>query len=132
MHYVNAMRLQNILDISQIETFCKQILQLVLPCFQITETSILHLSYTGLVFINSLITQNIVSIIKAQYNIYEKMEETDIMNDIKVKAPSYHTMLERYKSQNYGGIKLTSVGQLIALSNIKRVIPAIDFKIWIN
>ncbi len=132
LHYINYIVLQNIEDISQTEEASKNIIELSKISFDISEVNILHLTYIGVLIVQSIIKKDIYSIIRSNYGFYNNIANDVILEDIKNKAPSYYFLINNFIKHGYMGLNLTSVGRLIALANIKRVFPMIDYKIWIN
>ena len=53
-------------------------------------------------------------------------------NEFKVNAPTFYNLIKYCENNFLSQIQLTPIGQLIALVNIKKVIPTIDYKVWIN
>jgi len=76
-------------------------------------------------------------------NIYEKLRgEYDFLktyNDaatveaaISKNAPTLKLLGDQFVASQIQALSLTSVGQLIALINLGRVLPGIDYTIWLK
>ena len=52
--------------------------------------------------------------------------------DVEKKSPSLAKLAKIYEDKELRVVNLTPVGMLIALINMRRVFPTIDYKIWIK
>lgn len=71
---------------------------------------------------------------QVQYNSYKTLSENQekFKEQVKDNAPSLHRLIEIYNENKYGSCNLNSFGQVIALTNLGRVLGNMDLKVWIN
>jgi hypothetical protein len=100
------------------------------------EESYSHLNYLaslGILTINQFQGINPYEAIKQHYSeLYKDFEISKIKDDVNSKSPSLARMAEIYEKQELRVVNLTPVGILIALINMRRIFPSIDYKVWIK
>jgi len=104
---------------------------LVNPCKGISETSIEFLTYAGILSISTILGSDIYASIGRYYKFLNGKSETDVKQEFERFAPVYNRIIDLYNTYKVYQMSLTAVGKMIALANIKRVLP-IDYKVWIK
>jgi hypothetical protein len=102
----------------------------------IPENIYSHLNYMaslGILTINHFQDINPYSAIQRQYeSLYKNKSEEEIKIDVENNSPSLAKMASIYEKQELRVANLTPVATLIALINMRRIFPSIDYKIWIK
>jgi hypothetical protein len=92
-----------------------------------------YLASLGILSINQFQGIDPYDEIKQQYSyLYKNTELKDIKEDIEKNSPSLAEMAKIYEEKKLRVVNLTLVGILIALINMRRIFPSIDYKIWIK
>jgi hypothetical protein len=95
-----------------------------------------HLTYLaslGVLTINQFQGINPYDAIKNQYEpMYKDKNAEEIKKDVQTNSPSLAKMATAYEEKGLRVGNLTPVGVLIALINMRRIFPSIDYKIWIK
>lgn len=113
-------------SIGDIDKFYKNILDLTDKSYSISESNKKHLEYIGTLSIDMLIISDVRQrIIRTYRNI------KDLDKQIETKCPELYKCIEAFQANNLFKIRLTSVGEMIALSNLKQIVN-VDYSIWIK
>lgn len=92
-----------------------------------------YMSSLGVLSINHYQRINSYVHIKRQYqSLYENINLNDVQGDVQKNSPSLAKLAEIYDDKRLEIINLTPVGMLIALINMRRIFPTIDYTIWIK
>ena len=100
--------------------------------FELSDINIKYLEYLGVLSKDYTITNQFY---KGTLKTYPFLKDVayDVMdNEFKVNAPTFYNLIKSCENNCLSQIQLTPIGQLIALVNIKTVIPTLDYKVWIN
>jgi hypothetical protein len=103
---------------------------------EIPESLYSHLNYMsslGVLSINQFQGINPYDAIKDQYQtLYKDTNADQIKSDVEKNSPSLAKLAQIYEEKQLRIVNLTPVGMLIALINMRRIFPVIDYKIWIK
>jgi hypothetical protein len=127
------MSLQNLPDMSVAENSNKFINDLTSNIGEFAHSHLSYMASLGVLSISQFQGINPYEAIKTQYEyLYKDMTAEMVKDDITVKSPSLAIMATRYENNNLRMVNLTPVGILIALVNLRRIFPNIDYNIWIK
>jgi hypothetical protein len=133
VQFILYMRFQGLADYSIAEpnnNIVKQITN------SVGEPNHLQLSYMasfGVITINQFQGINPYDAIKQQYDyLFSEKNTEEVKKIIEEKSLSMKELVDKYEKFNLRIINLTPVGILIALINLRRLFPQIDYRIWIK
>lgn len=127
-HFMSRVTFSGIHHAFRLEPYGSLVLPLVMPCDNISETSKEFLAYIGVLDISTILGSDIYEGLARVYPFLNGQ----VKEQLQVFAPSYNAITELYEKCQAYQIHLTAVGKMIALVNLKRVLPQIDYKIWLN
>lgn len=131
LHYLNSVRHPNYTNISQFEPIAAKILNLTSTGCNLSESNKEYLQYAGIMTRVGISEDNYLVFIKQSYSFLNSYSDEDLSMILKKDAPSFYTLSELYKSNLYGEV-LTAVGKMIAIANLKRIYPTLNYSIWIK
>ncbi len=117
---------------AEFENWGQLIMRVSNNIFELSDINIKYLEYLG-VLSKDYSVQN--KFYKGTLKAYPFLKDVayDVMdNEFKVNAPTFYDLIKYCENNCLSQIQLTPIGQLIALVNIKKVIPTLDYKVWIN
>ncbi len=134
IHYMTSISCSNLQNVSQLEPYSKAALSAVFPGFDLSDSQKRHLQYAGAC---SIATMMSVDIYEGWMNdLYEYMEYTNLeifKSDLATFSPSSKTLLDTFDKESKGGeVRLTSVGQAIAIANLSTTMGKLDYCIWLK
>jgi len=122
-------------NIEELKRKFNYISPLINDSFKISESNKKYLASLGLLEINILKGNNTKDKFYQTYNKInpdiDKDEFISTFLDNNIKDNILYNVYEAYESCNLYQIQLTTVGEIIALSNIKKLYPDLDIKTWI-
>ena len=119
-------------QLDQLEQFASPILALVRPSLGISEINKSHLQYSGCIGINHIIGNSMINILKVNYKFLKDADDQTITESLERDYPSLNEFKSAYEKDNISHIQLTSVGIIIGLANISRIIGPLHYPNWIN
>jgi len=133
IHYLIHCGFQGIPSISFTEMNNAIVLGMVKEIPENLHSHLNYLSSLGVLSINQFQGINPYEAIKNQYqNLYKQTAPDEIKKDIEKHSPSLAKLVKIYEEKQLRVVNLTPVGMLIALINMRRIFPRIDYKIWIK
>lgn len=100
--------------------------------FELSDINIKYLEYLGVLSKGYVVQNRFYKGTLKAYPFLKDVAYNVMDNEFKVNAPTFYNLIKYCENNFLSQIQLTPIGQLIALVNIKKVIPAIDYKVWIN
>ncbi|MCL2560718.1 MAG: hypothetical protein FWE10_00130 [Rikenellaceae bacterium] len=133
-HFISRVTYPGILDVIRFEPYGRIVAPLVAPCKTISETSKEFLAYAGILNISTFLGNGLYDglSISNVYPFLKGLPEDEIRKRFESYAPSYYSIMKLYDECEAYQINLTAIGKMIALVNLKRVLPQVDYKIWLN
>lgn len=133
VHYLIHCSLQGITNISVSERNNSIVFGMVQGIPEKLYSYLNYMSSLGVLSINQFQGINPYDAIKNQYqSLYKDMKSEDVKIDVEKKSPSLAKLAKIYEDKELRIVNLTPVGMLIALINMRRIFPTIDYKIWIK
>lgn len=133
VHYLIHCSLDGIANISVSERNNSIVLSLVQGMPEKLYSCLSYMSSLGVLSINQFQGINPYDVIKNQYqSLYKDMKSEDVKINIEKNSPSLAKLAKIYEDKELRVVNLTPVGMLIALINMRRIFPTIDYKIWIK
>jgi hypothetical protein len=122
-------------NIEELKRKFNYISPLINDSFKISESNKKYLASLGLLEINILKGNNTKDKFYQTYNKIspdiDKDEFISTFLDDNIKDNILYNVYEAYELCNLYQMQLTTVGEIIALSNIKKLYPDLDIKTWI-
>lgn len=100
--------------------------------FELSDINIKYLEYLGVLSKDYVVQNQFYKWTLKAYPFLKDVAYNVMDNEFKANAPTFYNMIKYCENNFLSQIQLTPIGQLIALVNIKKVIPDIDYKVWIN
>lgn len=100
--------------------------------FELSDINIKYLEYLGVLSKDYVVQNQFYKGTLKAYPFLNDVAYNVMDNEFKVNAPTFYNLIKYCENNFLSQIQLTPIGQLIALVNIKKVIPTIDYKVWIN
>ncbi len=133
----------NIESMDELETIFKDIRTLVEEAFDISESNKKYLASLGLIEINILKGNNTKDKFYETYkdNSEEELDRNEFIDKYLSENPLFESENEYknindvynyYEANKLYQLHLTTVGEMIAISNLKKIFPDIDVEIWIK
>ncbi|MDD4528220.1 MAG: hypothetical protein PHF25_09390 [Candidatus Margulisbacteria bacterium] len=119
-------------DLRQLEQPALLIVGLTSNSFNLSHSNKQYLQFTGTLSALNIISRDCMKITKNNYPFVKDIADDELAKLIEQKAPSYKKLMDIYKINELYQITLTTVGQMIALANLKRVLGNLDYGIWIK
>lgn len=132
VHYLSSITQTTITNFRQLEQASSSIIGLTSNGFNLSLSNLQYLQFTGVLTHIRIMGDDFIATTKNRYNFLETIPDDKLKILIKKRAPSYQKLIEVYESDELYQITLTSVGQMIALANLKRVLGNLDYEIWIK
>ncbi len=134
IHYMTNMSYKGRQHISQLERPSRAALSAVSEGFNLSDSQKRHIQYAGACSIVSVAS---IDIYKGWMNkLYKHMGYTNLekfKSDLIAFSPSSKTLLDTFDGDSKGGeVRLTSVGQAIAIANLSTTMGEIDYSIWLK
>lgn len=132
VHYLSSVKHLGLTDLRQLEHHASIIVSLTSNSFELSHSNKQYLQYTGALTSLDIVSNDFRDITKSRYEFVKDVANDELEKLLEQKAPSYKKLMDIYKSSEIYQITLTAVGQMIALANLKRVMGALDYSIWIK
>ena len=134
IHYMTHCNLIGLQHVSQLEPSTKMVLNAVSAGFNLSDSQKSHIQFAGTC---SILSIQQIDIYDGWINtLYKSLNYKDIdkfKSDVAQFSPSTKILLEEFDKDSKGGeVKLTSVGQAIAIANLSKSIGRLDYSIWIK
>lgn len=134
IHYMTNMNVKGLEHISGLEPYSISVLSVVSEGFNLSSSQKRHLEYAGTCSIAHMMSVDIYSGWMNQlykYMGYTNLEE--FKSDISTFSPTSKILLDTFdKYSKKGEVRLTSVGQAIAIANLSTTIKKMDYSIWLK
>ena len=134
IHYMTNTSVQELEHISKLEPYSVSALSIVSEGFNLSSSQKRHLEYAGTCSIAQMMRVDIYSGWMNQ--LYEYMGYTNLeefKSDISAFSPTSKILLDTFDKYNKEGeVRLTSVGQAIAIANLSTTIEKMDYSIWLK
>lgn len=132
-HFLKSMQINDAKSLSDIENYAKSIIEAIGDPKVLNTPNKLHLQYAGCINILEIIPLRPHDFISKNYSFLSGLKEAEIDKKIKEESPFFNKIWIAGIQSDLQRVVLTSVGQIIALTNLKKGIPGnIDFSIWIR
>lgn len=133
VHYLIHCGFQGVSSITDTENNNSTVLNMVKGIPENLYSVLNYMSSLGVLSINQFQGINPYEAIKTQYqSLYKDKTIEEIKSDVEKNSPSLAELTKIYENRELRVVNLTPVGMLIALINMRRIFPKIDYKIWIN
>lgn len=134
IHFVTSMNIVGARTLVDIERPAQSAMLFSKGGFNLSDSQKAHIEYTGACFVNSILGGDIYDEIrKVRYGHLGNFPDSAAFKAaVAIQAPSFAALLAQFDKENLLSIKLTSVGQAIALANISNFFGVLDYAIWLN
>jgi len=132
VHYLSSITHIGINDFRQLQAPASLIVGLTKNSFNLSSSNKQYLQFTGTLSSLLIVSNDFRDMTKRRYEFIKDLPNEELEKQIAEKAPSYKILMDVYKSDEIYQITLTTIGQMIALANLKRVLGNLDYGIWIN
>lgn len=132
VHYLSSIRHRGLTSLSQLEQPASLIIELTKNSFDLSQSNKQYLQYTGALTSLNIVSNDFREIAKNSYEFIKDVTNEELDKLAEEKAPSFKKLMDIYNSNQIYQITLTTVGQMIALANLKRVLGNLDYGIWIK
>lgn len=100
--------------------------------FGLSDSKKSHLEFTGCVKVNGLLSVSIYEIWKANYGFIKEIPDEELKNTIELDYPILHELAKAFSENKLEEMTISSVGQVIAIANLSKRMPGLDFANWVN
>ena len=119
--------------IEGVEAKFKKIFQLTGDLHSVSEVNFIHLEYSGAISLNNIVERDIERHFYAQYELLlQKKSFEEFSNSLYRNYPNIFACIDAFMVGKMYRAQLTSVGTLIALANLRKSFPEIDYNNWIR
>lgn len=133
VHFIKSVVIQGLADPAGLEPYGRAAISFSSQGFGLSESQRQHLQYAGAASVNNLFGGDIYEELnKAAYKYLGFADGQTFKEALKIKAPSFSLLLDRFNSDNLFPVNLTSVGQAIAIANISNYLGKLDYTIWLQ
>lgn len=132
VHYLSSITDTTITNFRQLEQAAASIISITSNSFNLSLSNKQYLQFTGVLTSIRIMGDDFIATTKKRYEFLETIPNEKLEKLIEKRAPSYKKLMDIYKSNELYQITLTTVGQMIALANLKRVLGNLDYGIWIK
>ncbi|SFD74025.1 hypothetical protein SAMN04489722_1242 [Algibacter lectus] len=132
VHYLSSITHTGLTDLRQLEQPASLIISLTSNSFDLSLSNKQYLQFTGALTSLNIVSNDFRDITKRRYEFLKDIPNDELEKLIEQNAPSYKKLMDVYKTNEIFQITLTTVGQMIALANLKRVLGNLDYGIWIK
>jgi hypothetical protein len=132
VHYLSSITHTGLTDLRQLEQPASLIISLTSNSFDLSLSNIQYLQFTGALTSLNIVSNDFRDMTKRRYEFLKDIPNDELEKLIEQNAPSYKKLMDVYKSNEIFQITLTTVGQMIALANLKRVLGNLDYGIWVK
>lgn len=114
-----------------LESFHKKLEQYLGSDFDLSATSLKHISYTGACNYNDFMSRDTVGAYLHKYANFGTKNAEEAKKKMEVLAPAVFRFINKINAQQIGGINLTGVGQAIAITALKEIAP-FNYAQWLK
>lgn len=132
VHYLKSIVFSDYSNLGQLEQPASLMIKLTENSFNISESNKKYLQFTGTLTSINITPDDYRKTTKNNYPFLKEIPDNQLDILIERDAPSYKKLMDIYKSNKIHRITLTTVGEMIALANFKRIMPEIEYSIWIK
>jgi len=133
VQYILYTHIGDLPDFSLVEPNSRIVYEITSNLDEKQDVNITYLASLGMVTINQFQGIDPYNAIKQQYDyMFHDKSDAEVQQIVKEKSPSLSKMADIYIKNELRIVKLTPVGILIALINLKRVFRKIDYNLWIK
>lgn len=130
--FLRHMRDPKAAKINDIEPLAKAVLEISQQSIGLSESQKSHLQFAGCLSILQLVTNTAYAIWKAEYPFLKDVPDNQLKQTIEHECPNLHILAQAFEDNKLAQISLTSVGQLIGLSNLSKRLGSLNYANWIN
>jgi len=131
VQFFRAMSVHSAESLADVEPLGEIILELSRPGFGISDAQKSHLQSVGCVSILPMFTNTPERILKAKYGFLSDKSEEEVRNLID-DFPALRELADAFSRENVAHVSLTTIGQIVALSNLSRHVPNIEYGDWLS
>lgn len=128
LHFGRYVKLNSVTTVAQLNAFFAHVLPLVRPAFSVSDASKRYLESVGVLSVNEVADANILPGNMRQHYPFLPAADDDLR---KAGGEAILEFLDAHAKMRAQVLFPTSVGQLIAVKNLARVLP-VDAAVWIN
>lgn len=133
VQFLTNMVLTDVKCLSDVDRKAVAIIQAIGNPVELNIPNKLYLNYTGCTISYQIRPERLEERIIRHYPFFELPFDPKTMKPKMVdESPAFYKIFDFGEKSNVMTIGLTSVGQIIALTNLKRGAPDLDLSIWIN
>lgn len=132
IHIVQSMYFNSIVSLSELEFIAIDMKPAIKHIADLTETHKRHMQYAGVCLYTP---SQIIDPYAQMYNSYKSIGYTSLeafRAALIIEAPTFSDMVKTYGAKSLFNMKLTSVGQAIALVTLSKHMQNIDLSIWLS
>lgn len=132
-HFVTSVVVQGLPSVAALEPFGRQALIFSSSGFNLSDSQKQHIQYAGACSVNSLLGGDLHEELRTGgYRYLGIPDPAAFKAALSAQAPSFAALLDHAVKENLFSIKLTSVGQAIAIANISNFLGKLDYTIWLK
>lgn len=134
VHFVKSVRAPGA-PLAALEKLATDVLRLISAGFGLSEPQRQHIQYAGACSYNSLMGME-------EAGLYDEMQKSNpqipipsgvsFKETIEKAAPNWARIIQQFATGGLIQCNLTSVGQAVALANLRKVLPGLDYSIWLK
>ena len=133
IHYMTNMSFPGLEHISLIEPYSVSVLSVVSEGFNLSDSQKKHIEYAGTCSIAHMMSVDIYSGWMDTYKHLGYKNLKEFKSDIAASSPASRILLDTFDKDSKGGeVRLTSVGQAIAIANLSTIIKEMDYSMWLK
>ncbi|MGV4039727.1 LPO_1073/Vpar_1526 family protein [Citrobacter portucalensis] len=114
-----------------LESFHKKLEQYLGSNFDLSATSLKHISYTGACNYNDFIGRDAVDGYLHKYANFGTKNAEEAKKKLELLAPATFRFINKINAPQIGGVNLTGVGQAVAITALKEIAP-FDYAQWLK
>ncbi|MEX5381784.1 LPO_1073/Vpar_1526 family protein [Cronobacter muytjensii] len=126
---MTAIPAKNILHM--LDSFHQKFEQYLGSKFDLSPTSLKHLSYTGACNYNDFMVRDTVDSYLHKYAYFGASNAEEAKKKLGFIAPAIFRFINKINAPQIGGVNLTGVGQAIAITTLKEIAP-FDYAQWLK
>ncbi|MDQ4431526.1 hypothetical protein PKO51_19495 [Yokenella regensburgei] len=117
--------------IHALEAFHNKLEQYMGSDFDLSATSLKHISYTGACNYNDFMGRDAVDGYLHKYNYFGTKDAEEAKKKLGFIAPAILRFINKINAPQIGGVILTGVGQAVAITALKKIAP-FDYSQWLK
>ena len=134
-HFVLFMPRLGIKDLGELEPYAQEAMEFCMAGFGLSEGQRRHLVYAGTCSIGSAGGDIYKILLANAYRQFAVVKRDDLVFALQHRAPTYAALVAEFATRRMIDVRLTSVGQAIAIAHIKnhcKVIPEPKYETWLS